>query len=196
MERNGMNSKLIFVLLALFGLMASSCSDCDDGTVLSRYDDVGFMYSPTLLSGSVEYISTMTPEKIKVVTLDEMLDPVDSFEIAAMPELNKTSVFSVNERDYKYPYVKIVPIFQVSEKFQMEFPQYVRLTENNSQIKLNLYASLASGRIEKLVHENKKTMMPLNGKLSRNWRLILMILQLVPITEIFVDYIRFGMGTA
>ena len=166
MERNGMNSKLIFVLLALFGLMESSCSDCDDGTVLSRYDDVGFMYSPTLLSGSVEYISTMTPEKIKVVTLDEMLDPVDSFEITAMPELNKTSVFSVNERDYKYPYVKIVPIFQVSEKFQMEFPQYVRL------------------------------MMQLNGKLSRNWRLILMILQLVPITEIFVDYIRFGMGTA
>lgn len=158
MERNGMIfSKSIFVLLVLLGLMASSCSDCDDGAVLSRYDDVGFMYSPTPLSGSVEYISTMTPEKIKVVTLDELLNPVDSFEIAAMPELNKTSVFSVNERDYEYPYVKLVPIFQVSEKFQMEFPQYVRLTENNSQIKLNLYASLASGRIEKLVHENKKS---------------------------------------
>ena len=150
-------SKSIFVLLVLFGLMASSCSDCDDGAVLARYDDVGFMYSPTPLSGSVEYISTMTPEKIKVVTVDELLNPIDSFEIAATPELNKTSVFSVNERDYEYPYVKLVPIFQVSDKFQMEFPQYVRLTENNSQIKLNLYASLASGRIETLVRKDKKS---------------------------------------
>ena len=151
MERNGMNSKLIFVLLALFGLMASSCSGDKDDVVVARYDDIGFKYSPTELQGAVEY-ALMIPEFVRVERLDEKFNSIDSVEVPVDSTIKNAFVFKVGERDYESPFVKIVAVFMDGKK-KVEFPQYVRLWESNNNLKLNINESLIAGRIDYLMQK-------------------------------------------
>ena len=140
-----------FVLLfALLNLVACSSFDGEED-VLARYDENGYKYSPTELYGSVEYMPSMTPESIRIVKLDYSLNPIDSFEVELDSGDFASKRFSVASRDYESPIVKIVTFFPLGEKSKMEFPQYYHLHEYNSNITLNIYGAIISGRVETLV---------------------------------------------
>ena len=141
----------------------SSVNDGDDDEVLYRYDDDGSRYSPATLGGSIEYLPTMKSEKLRVVKVDSKLNPKDSFEIAAdsvysysytsRDYISYYNDFYVGSNDYEVPYVKLVLVFPLNKKSKMEFSQYVRISNRNSNIRLNLYGALAAGRIETLMRE-------------------------------------------
>ena len=140
-----------FVLLfALLDLVACSSFDGEED-VLARYDENGYKYSPTELYGSLEYMPSMTPESIRIVKLDYSLNPIDSFEVELDSGDFASKRFSVASRDYESPIVKIVTFFPLGEKSKMEFPQYYHLHEYNSNITLNIYGAIISGRVETLV---------------------------------------------
>jgi hypothetical protein len=156
--------KLALTLSVLLCLAAcSSVDDGDDGEVLYRFDDDGVQYSPATLNGALEYLPTMKPEKLRVVKVDKKLNPKDSFEIAVDTSysyihdskgyITYYNDFYVGSSDYEAPYVKLVLIFPLNEKSKMEFSQYVRVSDRNVNIRLNLYGALAAGRIETLVRE-------------------------------------------
>ena len=156
--------KLALTLSVLLCLAAcSSVNDGDDGEVLYRFDDDGVQYSPATLNGTLEYLPTMKPEKLRVVKVDKKLNPKDSFEIAmdtsysyihdSKGYITYYNDFYVGSSDYEAPYVKLVLIFPLNEKSKMEFSQYVRVSDRNVNIRLNLYGALAAGRIETLVRE-------------------------------------------
>ena len=156
--------KLALTLSVLLCLAAcSSVNDGDDGEVLYRFDDDGVQYSPATLNGTLEYLPTMKPEKLRVVKVDKKLNPKDSFEIAVDTSysyihdskgyITYYNDFYVGSSDYEAPYVKLVLIFPLNEKSKMEFSQYVRVSDRNVNIRLNLYGALAAGRIETLVRE-------------------------------------------
>jgi hypothetical protein len=156
--------KLALTLSVLLCLAAcSSVNDGDGGEVLYRFDDDGVQYSPATLNGTLEYLPTMKPEKLRVVKVDKKLNPKDSFEIAVDTSysyihdskgyITYYNDFYVGSSDYEAPYVKLVLIFPLNEKSKMEFSQYVRVSDRNVNIRLNLYGALAAGRIETLVRE-------------------------------------------
>ncbi|WP_254842376.1 hypothetical protein [Fibrobacter sp. UWB11] len=140
------------LLLALLGLMACSSIDGTDD-VLARYDKDGYRYSPTYMRGTVHYLKDMKPEYVKVMRLDEKLYPVDSIEAPVEKNYDGEYTFKVDDRDYEFPFVKIVPVFPLDKNEKMEFAQYVRLRESNIEIRLNLPEAVMSGRIETLVRE-------------------------------------------
>lgn len=140
---------VIWLLFTLLGLVA--CSESEDH-VVARYDDVGFQYSPTALQGIIEYAPPLVPEYVRIVRVDSMLNSLDSIEIILDSTFKNSFVFKIAERDYEFPYVKIVCVFSDGKK-KVEFPQYVDLRESNNDLKLNLNASLAAGRIETLVQK-------------------------------------------
>lgn len=141
---------VVVLLLALLSLMA--CSDFESTEdVIARYDEEGFRYSPTELTGTVDYMPLMRAVAVRIVNVDSSLNPVDSFEIS-MDSVNFGS-YTVNSQDYEYPYFKLVVIFPLGEKSKMEFPHYMRLSKNSSKPLLNLYGSLVAGRIEMLVQK-------------------------------------------
>lgn len=144
--------KMLALLLVLLSLFAISCSDGDEGVVLSRYDDNGFQYSPTGLQGLVEYALPLVPEFVRVERLDDSFRSMDSIEVEINPNIKTAFAFRAFERDYKNPYVKIVAVF-LNGNEKVEFPQYVRLTENNGNLKLNLNEALAAGRIDYLMQK-------------------------------------------
>jgi len=141
--------RAIWLLFALLSLV--SCSESEEH-VLARYDDVGFRYSPTELQGVIEYAPPLVPESVKVIRVDSMLNSLDSIEVALDSTIKNAFVFKVSECDYENPYVKLVAVFSDGKK-KVEFPQYVHLRESNKDLKLNLNASLAVGRIETLVQK-------------------------------------------
>ena len=143
--------RILVLLLAL--LWFAACSD-DDGSVVLRLDENGYVFSPTKLEGSVEFLPSMKPEAMRVIELDEKLNPIDSFEVSL--KKNSDTDFFVESRDYEYPYVKIVTVFSVGNK-KMEFAQYVHLSNDNSRLRLNIYGALAADRIEYFVKNKKKS---------------------------------------
>ena len=147
-------SVLGFVFLLLW-LVACCNDDSSSGEVVLRVDENGNAFSPTELQGSVEYLPSMNPEAMRVVRLDDKLNPIDSFGIY----LDKSSKkdFWADSRDYEYPYVKVVTVFPADNEKTMEFAQYVRLSKDNTKLKLNIYAALAADRIEYLVKKKKKS---------------------------------------
>ena len=141
-----------FLLTAALWLVA--CSSFDDGEerALERYDEFGVRFSPTEVQGSVQYLPSMTPEYFRIVTVDRKLNPRDSFELYPVDVYK----FIHDNRDYEYPYLKIVTVFPAEgEQKQMEFVQYMRLSRagNFSKLNQNFYAALASKRIETLVQK-------------------------------------------
>ena len=140
-------------LLALFvALSLVACSDIED-EILYREDAAGVRFSPTKLQGTIDYLPAMAPKYVKVVNVDEQLNPVDSFEVSVDSGNSKNRAFEVASRDYEYPIVKIVPVFEQDNGTEMEFPQYVRLDKRNDNLKLNLFEALAAERTEELVRE-------------------------------------------
>lgn len=144
-----MRMSAIWLLFALLSLVA--CSESEEH-VVARYDDVGFRYSPTELQGFIEYAPPLVPESVKIIRVDSMLNSLDSINVVLDSTIKNAFVFKVYERDYENPYVKLVAVFSDGKK-KVEFPQYVSLRESNNDLKLNLNASLAAGRIETLVRE-------------------------------------------
>ena len=144
--------KIITLSLVLLCLVA--CSDDESsGDIVRRIDEDGNTFSPAAMDGSIEYLSSMKPEKIRVVKLDYDLSPIDSFEVPLRSY--NGYVFEVSSRDYESPYVKLVTVFKAQNDKKMEFEQYVNLIKKKSDLKLNLYAALAANRIKTLVQKNK-----------------------------------------
>lgn len=146
-------SVLGFVFLVLW--LAACCDDESSGEVVLRVDEDGNAFSPTELQGSVEYLPSMKPKAMRVIRLDDKLNPIDSFEVAVKNLSDKD--FFVDSRDYECPYVKIVTVFPAEDKKTMEFAQYVRLSGDNTKLRQNIYAALAADRIEYLVKKKKKS---------------------------------------
>ena len=114
---NFVKASLLFLILWL-----AACSIDDEGvSVVARVDEYGIHYSPTYLRGKVDYLNVMKPEKVKIVSLDAKLYPVDSIEVPVEKSKWGEYYFSVSERDYEQPFVKIVPVFPLGEKAKMEF---------------------------------------------------------------------------
>jgi hypothetical protein len=124
---------MIWLLFVLLGLVA--CSESENH-VVARYDDVGVQYSPTALQGVIEYAPPLVPEYVRIVRVDSMLNSKDSIEIILDSTFKNSFVFKIAERDYEFPYVKIVGVFSDGKK-KVEFPQYVDLRESNNDLKLN-----------------------------------------------------------
>lgn len=142
---------LTFVLLWL-----AACSDDESGgDIVIRIDEDGATYSPTALEGYVEYMPSMQAECVRVVQLDNKLNPIDSFEVRIDPDSWYAKRFSVGMRDYESPYIKLVTVFPVGKNEKMEFPQYYKLDDYNSNIYLQFYGALISGRVETLVQKEK-----------------------------------------
>lgn len=144
-------ASLLFLVL---WLVACSSVDSGDG-VVARYDKDGTQYSPAFMRGIVYYLKGMKPEKIKIVSVDAKLNPIDSIEVSVAKDDDGRYAFGVGDRDYEYPFVKIVPVFPLGENAKMEFAQYVRLREFNIDIALNLPEAVMSGRVETLVREKE-----------------------------------------
>ncbi len=141
--------KVVFMFVAMLGLAA--CSDDTEEEVLYRMDEQGLVFSPTEMEGSIEYMPSMIPKYVKIVNVDGSLNPVDSFEVPIDTSGRDDGAFSVDSRDYEFPYVKVVTVFPLGKKSKMEFPQYVHLKENNKNLKMQFYGTLISGRIETLM---------------------------------------------
>ena len=149
----------VFTLLAAL-LTFVACSSSDD-IVVSRYDGDGNEFSPTELKGSIEYLPSMKAVNMKVVRVDEQLNPLDTFNVIIDSSENQIYYWKPYEfvsfsRDYEYPYVKILIEFPAENNGKnMEFAQYVRLFGYNGSIKLQFYGALVANRIETLVREKK-----------------------------------------
>ena len=142
---------LTFVLLWL----AACSDDTSSGEVVVRIDENGNTFSPVYLQGTIEYLPLMESEMVRVVRLDDKLNPIDSIEIPTEKTYG-ADIFVSEVLELEYPYLKIVTVFEAEDKKKMEFAQYVHLSGNNARLKQNIFAALAAGRIETLVKEKKK----------------------------------------
>ena len=143
---------------SFFLLWLAACSDdSSSGEVVLRIDENGNTFSPTYLQGTIEYMRSMKAETVRVVSLDDKLNSIDSVEVPAeMAYYYEPYRFTTGLLEFEYPYVKIVTVFEAEEKKTMEFAQYVHLSGDNARLKLNVFAALAAGRIETLVKKKKK----------------------------------------
>ena len=142
----------LFVALSLALLWLAACSDDESsGEILYRFDDDGGVFSPAAFNGSVEYLSSMKPLKLRVVRLKYDLSPIDSFEVEV--KSYNGYKFEVVSRDYESPYLKIVTEFSAQDDKKMEMAQYIDLTDKKKDWKLNLYAALAADRIKALMEK-------------------------------------------
>jgi len=142
--------KLNFALVLVLAFLIS-CS-VGDGEIVKRYDENDREFSPASLAGNFLYIKTMKPEEVRIVALDDKLNPLDSFVVPL--EHSYTSYdFITKSYDYEYPYAKIVVVFPQEKKGKMELAQYTRFTTYMDNIKLHFYGALAAGRIKTLVQE-------------------------------------------
>ena len=148
-----MKNAALALLFVFWGLMACSDAGNDGGEILVRYDEDGMKFSPTEIDGIVGYMPLMKAESVRIVTLDASLNPVDSFEVPIDSLEWGSDGFKVDSRDYEYPYVKLVTIFPLGENGKMEFPQYLNLLTYNSNIFLQFYGAVISGRVETLVRD-------------------------------------------
>ena len=154
--------KIMAMSLGLLWLSACSNGDSTSAEdIVRRYDDNGIVFSPTELGGESQFLTTMRPEKVRFVSLDQNLDAIDSFEVSMDSswdgnKLSPSFRFHAKLREYQWPYLKMVTVFPSDVKKQkMEFAQYVRLTDNNNGLRPNLYSALAAGRIETLVKNHE-----------------------------------------
>lgn len=153
--------KIILVSFVLLCLVACSNDDGSSADIIRRFDENGKVFSPTELGGESQFLTTMRPEKVRFVSLDQNLDAIDSFEVSMDSswdgnKLSPSFRFHAKLREYQWPYLKMVTVFPSDVKKQkMEFAQYVRLTDENSYLKPNLYSALAAGRIETLVKNHE-----------------------------------------
>ena len=148
-----MKNAALALLFVFWGLMACSDAGNDGGEILVRYDEDGMKFSPTEIDGIVGYMPLMKAESVRIVTVDASLNPVDSFEVPIDSLEWGSDGFKVDSRDYEYPYVKLVTIFPLGENGKMEFPQYLNLLTYNSNIFLQFYGAVISGRVETLVRD-------------------------------------------
>ena len=115
--------KSIFTLsLALLTLVACTGLDDSNEEVLYRLDEYGNKFSPTKLSGYIEYLPSMVPERLKIISIDNQWNPVDSFEIPLDTcDASNDYRFQIASRDYEFPILKMVTVFPMSQKKKMEF---------------------------------------------------------------------------
>ena len=88
-------ASLLFLVL---WLVACSSVDSGDG-VVARYDKDGTQYSPAFMRGIVYYLKGMKPEKIKIVSVDAKLNPIDSIEVSVAKDDDGRYAFGVGDRD-------------------------------------------------------------------------------------------------
>ena len=129
-------------------LLLAACSG--DEEIVRRFDENGHAYSPAVLKGSIEYLPSMEPEKVRIVRLKHDLSPIDSFEVSVKSSWNDYN-FETDSRDFETPYVKIVTVFPAQGDKKMEFGQYIRLSDSKNDFKQSLYLALAADRIKKLM---------------------------------------------
>ena len=144
------------ITLSLVLLCLGACSDDGSGDIVRRIDEDGNAFSPASLQGSIEYLPSMNAEMVRVVRLDDKLNPIDSFEIPTEKTYG-SDIFATELLDFEYPYVKIVTVFEAENKKTMEFAQYVHFSGDNTRLKQNIFAALAADRIEYLVKKKKKS---------------------------------------
>ena len=142
--------------MSLVLLCLGACSDDGSGDIVRRIDEDGNAFSPASLQGSIEYLPSMNAEMVRVVRLDDKLNPIDSFEIPTEKTYG-SDIFATELLDFEYPYVKIVTVFEAENKKTMEFAQYVHFSGDNTRLKQNIFAALAADRIEYLVKKKKKS---------------------------------------
>ncbi len=153
--------KIIAASLVLLSLVACSNDDGSSADIVRRFDENGKVFSPTELGGESQFLTTMRPEKVRFVSLDQNLDAIDSFEVSMDSswdgnKLSPSFRFHAKLREYQWPYLKMVAVFPSDvKKRKMEFAQYVRLNDDNNGLRPNLYSALAAGRIETLVKKQK-----------------------------------------
>ena len=111
--------KVVFMFVAMLGLAA--CSDDTEEEVLYRMDEQGLVFSPTEMEGSIEYMPSMIPKYVKIVNVDGSLNPVDSFEVPIDTSGRDNGTFSVDSRDYEFPYVKVVTVFPLGKSPRWSF---------------------------------------------------------------------------
>lgn len=146
--------KVMFALLfAVLGFVACSDDGSSSGEeIIRRIDDEGMIFSPTVIDGSVEYLPSMKPSKLRIVKLKNDLSPIDSFEVDV--DAGDGNAFKVGVTEYETPYVKMVSVFPAEGNLEtMEFAQYMRLSSKNSNLRLNIYAALAADRIKTLMED-------------------------------------------
>ena len=146
--------KIITLSLVLLCLVA--CSDDESsGEVVRRIDSEGNTFSPATIDGSIEYLPSMKAERVRIVQLNYDFSPIDSFEVAV--DSGNGNTFEVDTNEYVTPYVKIVTIFPAEGSLEkMEFAQYVRLSNTNSNLRQNIYAALAAERIKTLMKNEER----------------------------------------
>ena len=140
------------LLFAVLGFVACSDDGSSSGEeIIRRIDDEGMIFSPTVIDGSVEYLPSMKPSKLRIVKLKNDLSPIDSFEVEV--KWHNGYEFEFVSRDYESPYVKIVTVFSAQDDQKMEMTQYINLLDKKKNWKLNLYAALAADRIKALMEK-------------------------------------------
>lgn len=142
---------LTFALLLVLSFW-TSCT-VPESEILERYDDEDRAYSPAELTGIFEYMKSMVPEEIRIVALDEQLNPLDSFVVDRERNYATSYDFLTPSRDYEYPFAKIVLVFPQGNNGKMEFAQYVRFYSSIGDIPLHLYGALISERVKTLVQK-------------------------------------------
>ena len=100
---------LTFALLLVLSFL-TSCT-VPESEIIRRYDDEDRAYSPAELTGIFEYMKSMVPEEIRIVALDEQLNPLDSFVVDRERNYTTSYDFLTPSRDYEYPFAKIVLVF-------------------------------------------------------------------------------------
>ena len=119
--------KVMFALLfAVLGFVACSDDGSSSGEeIIRRIDDEGMIFSPTVIDGSVEYLPSMKPSKLRIVKLKNDLSPIDSFEVDV--DAGDGNAFKVGVTEYETPYVKMVSVFPAEGNLEtMEFARLFR----------------------------------------------------------------------
>lgn len=150
---NAIEKKLFFILCVLATFLCAGCSG--DDSVVAKYTEDGKKYSPVALSGSIDYLASMTPDEVKVVRLDNKFKAVDTlYATVEYGYYGKLSI-RLEENDYLSPFLKVSMVFDRDDgSGEMVFDQFVDLSlQTTGSLSLSLVDALVSGRIEHLVKD-------------------------------------------
>ena len=141
------------LMFAVLWLAACSAFDDDEVEVIARYDEFGVQYSPASMQGSVNYLPPLNPTSVRIVNVDDQLNPLDSFDLPIDSAHWSKKAFTISSQPVKSPILKIVTEFSYGKNSKKEISQYYRLQSSNYDVSQNLNMALVSGRIEYLVKE-------------------------------------------
>ena len=146
--------KVVKSVLLFVSLWLAACSDSGEEVVFARFDKNGYQFSPASLQGTIDYLPTMEPLSVRIMSVDKDLNPVDTIDLPIDSSDHwDRKAFDLTSQDVRYPVLKIVTTFKDGEKSKKEFSQYYRLNGSHYSISLNIHMSLVAARVEYLVRE-------------------------------------------